>query len=88
MKKLMHMLFLSCLKASQLIEKKTRIKLSAREKIQLKIHKAMCQACKLYEDQSEIIDKGIEKSIKNGNLKIDNTSLKEKILKKIENTSL
>lgn len=59
MKKLMHILFLSCLRASELIEKKFHIKLSVRERIQLRLHKMMCSACTLYDKQSTIIDKGI-----------------------------
>ena len=56
----MHILFLSCLKASELIEKKLHLKLSASEKLQLKLHKMMCSACTLYEKQSVLIEKSIE----------------------------
>lgn len=56
MKKIMHFLFLSCLKATELFEKKLHMKISLKEKIQLNIHKSMCKACTLYDDQSIIID--------------------------------
>ncbi len=59
MKKLMHMLFLSCLKATELIEKKLHFKISVREKLQLRMHKMMCNACSNYEKQSIFIEKGI-----------------------------
>ena len=59
MKKLMHRLFLSCLKATELIEKKLHFKLSGKEKLQLKMHKMMCDACSSYEKQSIFLDKGI-----------------------------
>jgi len=62
-KKIMHKLFLSCLKATELIEKKFHFKLSFKEKLQLKGHKMMCKACSNYEKQSKIIDNGIAKSL-------------------------
>lgn len=59
MKKLMHKLFLSCLKATELIEKKLHFRLSFKEKLQLKLHKMMCSACSNYEKQSVFLEKGI-----------------------------
>lgn len=59
MKKIMHILFLSCLRATELIEKKLHFSLSWTEKIQLKTHKMMCGACTRYEKQSELIEKGL-----------------------------
>nr|NQU93085.1 hypothetical protein [Bacteroidota bacterium] len=59
MKKLMHILFLSCLKATELIEKKLQFKLSVTDKLRLQMHKAMCSACTNYEKQSLIIEKSI-----------------------------
>ncbi|MDB4583089.1 hypothetical protein N9164_08050 [Draconibacterium sp.] len=58
--KIMHFLFLSCLKATELIEKRFHFKLSFTEKIQLELHKMMCDACKTYEKQSDIIEEGIK----------------------------
>ena len=55
----MHKLFLSCLRATELIEKKLHFKLTAKENLQLKAHKMMCDACSLYEKQSVLIEKGI-----------------------------
>ncbi len=60
MKKLMQYLFLSCLKASQLIEKKIYSRLSFKEQLQLKMHKAMCEACTNYEKDSLLIDKALQ----------------------------
>jgi len=59
MKKIMHILFLSCLKATELIEKKLHFKLSTTEKLQLKVHKMMCDACTNYEEQNILIEKAI-----------------------------
>jgi len=64
MKKIMHILFLSCLKATELIEKKLHFKLSATEKLQLKVHKMMCDACTNYEEQNILIEKAIANQAK------------------------
>lgn len=85
--KIMHFLFLSCLKATELIEKKFHFKLSNTEKIQLKLHKMMCDACKRYEKQSEIIEEGIKANfqpLQNGT-GIDAEELKNQIKEKLEN---
>jgi hypothetical protein len=62
-KNIMQKLFLSCLRATELIEKKFCFKLSLKEKLQLKGHKMMCNACSNYEKQSGIIDDGIARSL-------------------------
>jgi len=86
MKKIMHLFFLSCLKATGLIEKKMIFKLSAREKIQLSMHKMVCNACNNYEKQSFLIEMGMAKQQdkKNHKIKNDVDSLKQSILEKIE----
>ncbi|MCF6367065.1 MAG: hypothetical protein L3J35_12820 [Bacteroidales bacterium] len=61
MKKLMHFLFLSCLKATELIEKKLHIKLSLKEKLRLNVHKSMCNVCRRYDKQSKIMDEALKK---------------------------
>lgn len=58
-KKIMNKLFLSCLKATEFIEKKFHLELSFVEKMQLKAHKIMCNACRVYEKQSAIIENGL-----------------------------
>ena len=56
MKKLMILLFLSCFKATELIEKRFHFKLSFQEKIQLKMHTSMCDVCTMYEKQSSLLN--------------------------------
>lgn len=88
MNKIMHILFLSCLKATELIEKNFHFKLSFIERMQLKAHKMMCDACTNYEKQSIIIEKGIELQQKNQPIEIDMEQLKKQItlnLNKSEN---
>lgn len=88
MKKLMHFLFLSCLKATELIEKKLAFKLSFSEKLQLTMHKKMCDACALYEGQSKFIEesfKELQKSIENPD--VDMEEFKKEILEKTNHNS-
>ena len=86
MKRLMHYLFLSCLKATGLIEKRIYLKLSFKEKMQLEIHKMMCDACSNYEKDSILIDKTLQKQ----NMKppvitgIDLKAFEQSLLEKLE----
>jgi len=84
----MHILLLSCYKATELIEKKMHFKLTVKENFQLKIHKSMCKACSNYEKQNIIIEKGIANlgNMKNFELKVDLELFKKSILEKIENS--
>jgi hypothetical protein len=74
--KIMNFLFLSCLKATELIERKFHFKLSSKEKIQLELHKMMCNACKTYEKQSGIIEEGIIGNQHNNSHDFDNRTTK------------
>ena len=90
MKKIMQWLMLSCRKATELIEKKLLLKLSFKEKTQLKLHKTFCDACTAYEKQSKLIDKLLNKHIHEdgGEVKkdevVENAELKKRILDKIK----
>lgn len=84
MKKIMHILLLSCLKATELLEKKLHFKLSFHEKIQLKLHKMMCTACTKYEKQSILIEEGISNIQKKDSTSLDLEKLKERISSKLE----
>lgn len=83
----MHVLFLSCLKATELIEKKIHFRLTFSEKIQLKMHKSMCDACTKYEKQSLFIEKGIASFQKPGKIEMDLDSLKKRITGQLESAS-
>ncbi len=86
MKKLMHILFLSCLKATELIEKKMQFRLSSMESLQLMVHKSMCDACRNYEKQNYFIEKAITnyKDIDPKKVTIDMDSFKKIIIEKVE----
>ncbi|HNU12996.1 MAG TPA: hypothetical protein PKI55_00970 [Chitinophagaceae bacterium] len=90
MKKIMHLLLLSCKKATELIEKKSLVGLSFRERVQLNIHKSVCEACTAYEKQSIKIDELMQKHIQAEGSGPDNTGsntqLKEKIITKLPQT--
>ena len=80
----MNILFLSCLKATELIEKRLHFKLTLTEKLQLKVHKAMCDACTTYEKQSNTLDKAISSSAHSHDIAIDLNDFKKEIMAKIE----
>ncbi|MCF6358014.1 MAG: hypothetical protein L3J54_09440 [Draconibacterium sp.] len=75
----MHIFFLSCLKATELIEKKFYIKLSFKERLQLSLHKMMCDACSMYEKQSVILEKGMESQHNHNHEECDIEELKKQI---------
>ncbi len=56
MKRIIHFMVLSCRKATELIDKKSVVPLSVTESIQLKVHKKICEACRVYESQGKKID--------------------------------
>jgi len=85
MKKLMHYMFLSCLKATELIEKKIYFGLSYKEKMQLAAHKSMCRACTNYEKHSQLLDKALKRPTISSEEKINNLKeLKLQTLEKIK----
>jgi len=81
----MHLLFLSCLKATELIERKLHYSLAWHELLQLKVHKLMCDACKTYEKQSIFLEETIKKTLTDDKKElIDLESLKKIIHDKLE----
>jgi len=85
MRKMMNIVMLSCKKATELIEKRLVMKLSAIEQIQLKMHTAVCSQCSTYEKQSDIIEKCIAEihQPNKETLKLS-SERKEQILKQLE----
>ncbi len=81
----MHILFLSCLKATELIEKKLHVQLSTKEKVKLTLHKSMCSACRLYDKQSHILDEALKTHNKK-DVNINIEELKLDIKQKISQT--
>ncbi len=54
--KLLNKIFLTCKKATELIEKETVFSLTKVEKIKLFFHKQMCESCTKFASQSKLID--------------------------------
>jgi hypothetical protein len=76
----------NCRQATFLIEKKQVEDLTAREKIELKIHLAGCYICRVYEQQSLLINnmvKNIFRSSETSEIKLDD-EYKVKLKKRIE----
>lgn len=61
MKKIAHLIMLSCRKATELIEKQFAAKLSLKERVQLNLHKSICDACTAYENQSRLLNDLLQK---------------------------
>jgi hypothetical protein len=82
----MNFLLLSCKKATFLIEKRELSSLSFIERIQLKLHTSMCEACRIYEKQSKIIDEALSQWIKAAAEKKEFLSkeVKEKIISELK----
>jgi len=83
MKKLMQMMFLSCLKATEFIEKKLNYRLSFKERLQLRVHTSMCKACSEYEKQSKLIEEVILQSEVRKIETKEIQDIKDSIIKKI-----
>jgi hypothetical protein len=91
MKRLMNFLFLSCIKASELIEKKLDKRLTSREKIQLFVHTKMCDACNAYQKQSKQLDHALNKHFTSDHIDLQkdpphlSEQFKKDLLEKIKN---
>lgn len=84
----MHLIMLSCRKASELIEKRLIFRLSMKEKIQLKMHTSVCEACSHYQKQSEKLDHLIKEHLQYESERSEskhkaNEDLQNKIIKSI-----
>ena len=57
----MNAMMLSCVKATQLMEMKQHVPLGVMQKIQLKMHTALCSGCRNYMKQTHLINQLLEK---------------------------
>lgn len=78
----------NCRKATLLIEKKQEMELTAREKMELQLHLAGCYICRVYEQQSVLINAMMRQILKpqQDEVKLDDAfkeQLKEKITAKM-----
>ena len=79
----MNILFLSCLKATEMIEKKLHFSLSLKETFQLKVHRMMCGACRLYDKQTNFIENSLKNQGHIFEKEVDVEKLKQLIHEKI-----
>lgn len=77
---------ISCIKATELVEKNSLFGLSLIELMELRIHNYICKGCKLYEKQSLYIDKMLMNKFSNDNL--DNKINQDVLIKEITNEKL
>lgn len=78
-------MFLSCLKATELINKKSEAPLNCVQGLQLKAHKSMCKACSNYEKQTSILDQALNTTLNKEGLTVDINALKASIQARIKN---
>lgn len=82
----------NCRQATLLIEKKQSIKLSLREKLELKLHLAGCSICRTYERQSVLLNQMLHRLLNKpqGKLQLDadfKASLQKTITQKLNDES-
>jgi hypothetical protein len=82
-------IMITCKKTTELIEKRNVEKLTFNETLKLQLHKLICKACRIYEKQSLLIDKSIQKFSKRDgvpSIKLS-SDVKSKILDQINKIS-
>lgn len=87
MMKLLRRMMISCIKSTELMEKKIFVGLTSKEKINLFFHKSMCDACTAYQKQTILMEKLLFKHIHSNNeehiTESENKDLKERIISKL-----
>jgi len=78
----------NCRQATLLIEKKQEVALTSREKMELKIHLAGCYICRVYENQSILINQMMHKLLKGApqDVKLD-PAFKKELQQRIDENS-
>lgn len=85
MMRIMNFLMLSCRKATELMEKRMLTHLRPVEKVQLFMHKQMCDGCRQYEKQSHFIDKMFKAKAATEITATSSKTLPEEVKKRIVN---
>lgn len=79
---LMNAMMLSCVKATELMEQKELMPLDLMQKVQLRMHVAMCSGCRNYMKQTVLINKLLDRTF-NSALVVDTSELEKTIIAKI-----
>jgi len=88
LRKLIHILFLPCSKATLLMEKRNAQLISRKEDRQLSMHLKICKWCRAYEEKLKILDDILKrKRSHKENIEINDSdiqSFKNKVLNKLD----
>lgn len=85
-KRLVHFVLLSCSRATFLIEKKPHVPLHFLSSAQLRLHLAICDGCKKYEQQSTRIDSLLKSLHEASALRLQSTeAFKDRLIATLKN---
>lgn len=88
LRKLIHILFLPCSKATMLMEKRNANAISQKEDWQLSMHLKICKWCRAYEEKLKILDDILKRKLsrkeKTEINKSDIQDFKNKVLEKLD----
>ncbi|KFE96884.1 hypothetical protein [Chryseobacterium luteum] len=88
LRKFIHILFLSCSKATMLMEKRNAQAISRKEDWQLSLHLKICKWCRAYEEKLKILDDILKRKLfRKENTEINDSDIegfKDKIIEKLD----
>lgn len=88
LKKLIHIIFLSCSEATMLMEKRNAENISPKENRKLSLHLAICKWCRAYKEKLEMLDRILKRKLFDEDPveinEIDIQNVKEKVLKNLD----
>ncbi|KXH81517.1 hypothetical protein [Chryseobacterium kwangjuense] len=88
LRKLIHILFLPCSKATMLMEKRNANAISPKEDWQLSMHLKICKWCRAYEEKLKILDDILKRKLsrkeKTEINEADIQDFKNKVLEKLD----
>lgn len=88
LRKLIHILFLPCSKATMLMEKRNAQTISPREDWRLSMHLKICKWCRAYEEKLKILDDILKRKLsQKENIEINDSDIqgfKNKVFKKLD----
>ncbi|KFF26153.1 hypothetical protein [Chryseobacterium vrystaatense] len=88
LRKLIHILFLPCSKATMLMEKRNAQTISQREDWRLSMHLKICKWCRAYEEKLKILDDILKRKLsQKENVEINDSDIqgfKNKVLEKLD----
>ena len=82
--KIMNVMMLSCVKATELMEMKEHVRLGLVKTMQLHMHTAMCSGCRNYMKQTKLIDKLLRRAFETALVVADTDELEAAIISKLQ----